>query len=239
MTYRELQLACRERGLPAIGKTEVLRKNLEDFIRDPEGTRERIAREAPATKKKARDGWVNWRMHAAREILWEDIEPGGWLHGLDNEDARAVFDVYQSRQAEFQDIPFAQFEARYNETIKRATKRRARALQEEHFFQHDRLLHPRQSHNHRGEPVFDMDATAKAQLLWDVDNKLHKQYTPMKLWELRPAIYGKYKLNIFRAKIYQVVRKKKFINWLEKKRTEKRKEFAKKQSGGNVRFERS
>jgi hypothetical protein len=29
--------------------------------------------------------------------LWEDLEPGGWLYGMDDEyDAKEVYDAYQS-----------------------------------------------------------------------------------------------------------------------------------------------
>jgi hypothetical protein len=37
---------------------------------------------------------------------------------------------------------------------------------------HDRLLYPRQTHNHRGEPVFDL-SVAKQFLLDDVKDKKH------------------------------------------------------------------
>ena len=149
MTYRQLQKACKERGLPAGESTEVLKKNLEDYANDPEATIKRVfAEKANKPKKKKKDGWVNWVNHAAREILMEDLEPGGWLHGKDDEDARVVFDLYQTRQPEFKEILFAQFQVRYNEAIKKAAKRRARAAQEEEWLVHDRLLHPRQTHNH-------------------------------------------------------------------------------------------
>ena len=226
MSCRELQKACKQLGMPSGEKAEVLRKNLADYAVDPEGTLKNIHQLKMSKPERTRkDGWVNWKSHAAREILMEDLEPGGWLHGKDDEDAKCVCGVYQSRQDEFKHILFEQFEVRYNEAIKKAAKRRARSAEEEEFLKHDRLLHPRQSHNHRGEPVFDMDIEAKEQLQDDIKQKLHKELTPMELWELRPA-YQKYKLDKFRPRIYQAIRKQKFINWLEKKRTEKRDEYA-------------
>lgn len=224
MNYRELQRACKDIGLPAKGKEEVMRKLLEDYLKDPERTLRKFRR---ATKTK--DGWVDWRNHAAREILLEDLEPGGWLHGQDDLDAKTVYDVYQNKQEEFRDIPFGQFEVRYIDSTKQAAKRRERSAQEEEFLKHDRILHPRQSHNHRGEPVFDMDTLAKEQLRNDIKNKLHKQMKPMELW-LSREVYQKYKLDIFRPRIYQEIRRIKFLNWLEKKRTDKRDEFARKKT---------
>lgn len=224
MSYRELQKACKALGLPAQGKKEVLLQWLIDYKNDPEGTKERVRREAKKSKKK-RGAWVDWKNHAAREILLEDVEPNGWLHGEDK-DARLVYDIYKERQEEFKEVPFDQFEVRYNEAIKKAAKRRARSAQEAAWMRHDRRLYPRQTHNHRGEKVFDMDDRAKRQLRKDIKNKLHKQMTPMELWLKRKRYHRHYKLSKFRHRIYQEIRRVKFNNFLEKKRTEKRKEFA-------------
>ena len=221
MNYRELQKACKDLGLPARGKTEVLRKQLEDYYNDPEGTLKKMAKD----KVKKDRGWIDWQNSAAREIMMEDLEPGGWLYGEDDLDAKLVYDVYKSRQEEFSDVPFDQFEARYNDATKKAAKRRARSALEEEYLHHDRQLYPRKSHNHRGEPVFDMDTEAKMQLREDIKNKLHKSMSPMELHEFRTC-YMKYKLCIFRPRIYQEVHRNKFLNHLEKQRKKKRKEYA-------------
>ena len=118
MNYRELQKACKDLGLPARGKTEVLRKQLEDYYNDPKGTLKQMAKD----KVKKDRGWIDWQNSAAREIMMEDLEPGGWLYGEDDLDAKLVYDVYKSRQEEFSDVPFDQFEARYNDATKKAAK---------------------------------------------------------------------------------------------------------------------
>jgi hypothetical protein len=38
LSYRELQAKCKELGLSARGKTDVLRKNLNDYLNDPKET---------------------------------------------------------------------------------------------------------------------------------------------------------------------------------------------------------
>lgn len=168
----------------------------------------------------------------------EDLEPGGWLYDLD-EEARVVFDSYKAKLEEFQDVPFDQFEVRYKEATKKAAKRRARSAEEEVWLVRDRLLHPRQSHNHRGEPVFDMDIPAKEQLREDVKNKLHKRMTPSELWEYRD-VYTKYKLNKFRPRIYQEIRRCKMLNWLDKQRRKKRTEYlTKKEASLTVTYKRN
>jgi hypothetical protein len=153
--------------------------------------------------------------------LWEDLEPGGWLYGMDDEyDAKEVYDAYQSRQLEFEEVPFEQFKEIYNKATKQAAKRRARSAKEEEWLQKDRILHPRQSHNHRGEPVFDMDIEAKEQLREDIKNKLHKQMTPMELWKSRD-LYAKYKLDRFRPRIYQESWQANTLSTLRRKETRK------------------
>ena len=55
MSYRELQKECKRPGLPARGKTDVLRKQLEDYYNDPEGTMKQIGKE----KEKKDRGWID------------------------------------------------------------------------------------------------------------------------------------------------------------------------------------
>ena len=67
---------------------------------------------------------------------------------------------------------------------------------------------------------------AKLQLREDIKNGLHNEMTPKELWNLRPELYKKFKLDKFRPRIYQEIRGNKCLNYLEKKRTEKRDAFA-------------
>ena len=89
----------------------------------------------------------------------------------------------------------------------------------------DREIHPRQTHNHRGEPVFDMDQ-AKDELREDVKNGVHLKMTPEELWSSKD-VYQKFDKDIFRPRIYQEVRRAKMINYMEEKRVERRKQFQK------------
>lgn len=240
MGYRDLQKACKAIGLPATGSAEVLRGRVQEYVNDPRALLERLRLSKEEEEKRRRQAkalWVDWKNHVAREILMKDLERGGWLYGLEM-DARDVFDFYKIIHEEFNDVQFDQFEVRYNEATKMAAKRRARSAQEEAWLERDRLLHPRQTHNHRGEPVFDMDIAAKTQLRDDVKDKLHKRMTPKELWEHR-EVYAKYKLDKFRPHIYQEVRRVKMVNWLEKKRNEKRTEYKMKKEATTVTYTRN
>jgi hypothetical protein len=83
-----------------------------------------------------------------------------------------------------------------------------------------------------------MDIEAKLQLRDDINNKLHKRMTPMELWEYR-QVYAKYKLDKFRPHIYQEIRRVKMLNWLEKKRKEKRTEYMAKKEAATVTYKRN
>ena len=238
-TYRQVQKALKDIGLKATGKDHELRKRLDDYLNNPDevlrhAEEEREAAEKAKAKKK---GWIDWRNSAAREILMEDLEQGGWLYGKDDMDAKEVFDIYQAKQEEFQEVPFSQFQYRYDAAIDKAKKRRERSAQEEEWMRHDRLIYPRQTHNHRGEPVFDVDIKAKEQLRQDVKDKLHEVMYPSEIWQLR-SVYQKYRLEVFRFRIYQEIRRNKFLNFLEYKRTKKRRKFDAERRGESVKITR-
>ena len=71
-----------------------------------------------------------------------------------------------------------------------------------------------------------MDEKAKDRLRRDVLRGVHERLTPAEMWEWR-TVYQKYDLDIFRHRVYQEIRRNKFLNWLDDKRTEKRQKFAK------------
>ena len=172
-----------------------------------------------------RKGWIDWRKSAAREILLEDLCPGGWLEAIDNplEKAPMIFQVYKHTYEEFEDVEYDQFEARLKDYVRENKKSKERSKEEEKWMREDRKLHPRQTHNQRGEPVFDMDF-AKQLLREDVKNNVHLEMMPADLWDLRKE-YQKFKPDIFRQRIYQEVRRNKMINHMENKRTKRRQQF--------------
>lgn len=97
---------------------------------------------------------------------------------------------------------------------------------EEAALQHDRLLHPKKTHNQRGEKIFYW-SEAMDLLKQDVADKKHLTMTPSQLRLSRPNEYGQFSLHIFDRRIRQAIRKERLINWLNDKRekeTKKRKE---------------
>ena len=130
---------------------------------------------------KPKKGKVEWRTSAAREIVLEDVDPGGWLHDGDDMSPLIVCNLYRYHHpAEFEFVEFDQFQARLSDHRDDKGKRRKLSRQEEEWMNRDRKTYPRQSHNARGEPVFDMDE-AKLLLRQDIIDGVHLQHDPESL----------------------------------------------------------
>ena len=82
----------------------------------------------------------------------------------------------------------------------------------------DRLLFPRQTENHRGEPVFDLHS-AKLLLCGDVKEGIHREMTPTQLQNTRDE-YKEFTTKKFKHQIYQEVCHQKFINYLNQRRSQ-------------------
>jgi hypothetical protein len=169
--------------------------------------------------------WVKWRKHPAREIILEDLNYGGWLHDELKEDGdlnlAMVFTIYNHKHPEvFNEIDFSQFKARMEDYMTTNKERRERSNMQHQWMMNDRKLHPRQSRNDRGELVFDLHP-AKQLLREDVKAGAHVGMAPKQFQETR-AEYREFDRDIFRQRIYQEERYQKYLNWLEEKRTTKR-----------------
>jgi hypothetical protein len=158
------------------------------------------------------NGWINWRNSAARAILLQDLEPGGLLNEMDHVPAEEVFNFYKDSPG-FENVTFDQFKDRLSDHRKQALRDRKYAERDAEACRVDRLVHPRQTTNPRGELVFDIHP-AKRLLRMDIANGLHKSMSPSELQATRPA-YGEFKLRVFKHRIYQEVRRTKFLRWLE------------------------
>jgi hypothetical protein len=159
--------------------------------------------------------WIDWRGSKAKQIILEDLEEG--ILSLDEHkvSTKDAWEVYR-QLPEFVDVVFSQFQVRVNDHRKLVKKRSNQSETEMQALLHDRQLFPRQTHNHRGEPVFDF-SVAKQLLREDVRDKKHTTMVPSELQRTRPE-YMTFKPNKFKHRIYQEVRRQKFIFYLELKR---------------------
>ena len=163
-------------------------------------------------------GFINWRKSVPRAILLQDLEPGGVLVDMDHLKAELVWGYYKNRP-EFCKVVFKQFKDRLAGHRKQASRDRSMARMGDEAAARDRDLIPRETHNARGELVFDMHP-AKHLLRMDVSNSVHKIIGPEDMQQSRPA-YRLFKYKIFKHRIYQEVRRQKFLHYLELKRKKK------------------
>jgi hypothetical protein len=162
-----------------------------------------------------RPGWINWKASRARQILLDDLESG--VLPVDEEDCSAedAWAIY-SQMTEFVPVIFSQFKERVRDHRKQCREQITRSDRELDMLAHDRQLFPRQMENHHGEPVFDLSA-AKLLLRADVREGKHLAMTPSQLQQSQAA-YAPFDQRKFKHRIYQEVRREKFLNYLAKKR---------------------
>jgi hypothetical protein len=168
----------------------------------------------PRSKK---PGWVDWQSSSARAIILEDLLPGGPLFQCDKVPDSAILEWYKEKYPnQFYGIVLDQFAARLKDHRKQGLEEYATAQEEEAFFIHDRKLYPRATHNHRGEPKFDM-SQAKELLRADVKNREHEDKTARQL-QLTREEYKQFGRKIFQNRVLQEIRRSKYIHYLELKR---------------------
>jgi len=151
-------------------------------------------------------------------IIMEDLVRG--LLPLENEEltAEEAWELCYKNMAEFVNVEFSQFKERLRDHRKQVKGDLGRAQEEEELLTQDREVFPRKDVNARGEPVFDLHP-AKDLLRQDVADKKHILLTPQQLWRTRKE-YQDFTKPIFRQRIYQAVRREKFLNYLQHKREE-------------------
>jgi hypothetical protein len=163
--------------------------------------------------------WIDWRTSAARQILMEDLEPEGILFGKDHVLAEKAWEFY-STLPEFSRVVFTQFKVRIKDHRTQANKQSRASQRDVRALAHDRALYPRQGHNEHGERVFDLSAARKL-LREDVHNNLHTTMVPSVFQQTRQE-YSAFKPHIFKHRIYQEVRRQKYLHYLELKRAKLR-----------------
>jgi hypothetical protein len=166
--------------------------------------------------RSTREGWIDWRNSAAKEILMDDLQSGVLTTDAAQLPALEAWNICYKHLAEFVGIDYDQFRDRLRDHRLQARKDIHRATLESHSLAHDRRLFPRQAENNRGEPVFDL-SDAKLLLRADVKEGKHISNTPAELQHSRVE-YHPFNPKKFKERIFQELRRVKFINWLEQKR---------------------
>ena len=177
----------------------------------------------PATKSN-KPGWVDWWHCEAREVLLNDLGPGGLLYGDDCDQIHpeTLFGFYKVFYEDtFKGIVYEQFEKRLADHRKQVGIKRNMAKRDEIALRNDRELFPRQKKNGKGQLVFDLHP-AKMLLREDIKNKKHRKYKPSQLRCTRKE-YKEFSKEIFKYRVKQEIRRDRYLRYLENKRQEKKK----------------
>lgn len=193
-----------------------------------------IAMVVPRSNKKNPD-WIDWAASESKYIIMKDLEDGN-LSLIETEvPADLAWKRYRGHpKFVLEAVCFGQFKQRLRDHRMQVMKRATRVSREVAALAHDRLLYPRQAHNHRGEPVFDC-STAKQLLREDVRDENHVGMTPLAFQQTSPA-YMVFKPDIIKGHIHQEVRRQKYCNFLEKE--QKKEEQQRKKKAANAKAQR-
>lgn len=176
------------------------------------GMRKIIAKNGGQEKKPKGQRWD--KKNLVRQQLKTDLAVGFIPGGTDAESAWKMRAVYEAIE------PVELWKSRYNSMVKMVMEGQVKALEDANDLYMDRLLHPREQYNARGEPEW-VEHEAKDLLSIDMDEGLHKQMTKQELYNSRMQ-YQDFTLETFRGHVYQEEQTRK---WREQW-TDGRKEYA-------------
>lgn len=152
-----------------------------------------------------------WKNSKAKQLLELDII-GGLLDGMDPDE------VYAQR-VEFQAFEITSFKSRLKALRELIASKRNFAVIDAANLANDRRIHPRPTHNFRGEPQWE-GSNAQRILRLDMDRGKHTTMKPFDFWKTKAA-YQYYDLKVFRDHIHQETRRRKFYNYLDDKNKQK------------------
>ena len=162
-------------------------------------------------KKKTADP-TDWKSSKAKQLLEKDLKEG--TIPLTSAEMSPKI-VYHQRE-EFRQFDYEHFRNRLNDLRKRIRDKNNRASAESAALAHDRRIHPKATHNHRGEPRWE-GSDAERLLRLDMDQGMHKIMKPQELWSSRKEYYENYSKDVFRGHIYQEEQRRKFLSYVKNK----------------------
>ena len=147
-----------------------------------------------------------WQNSKAKKLLEKDLISGAIP--LDRSDMEPS-DVYLQRP-EFADIEYGRFRARLLALRNQIKEKNDHAASDSASLTRDRHIHPKASHNHRGEPRWEGSETERL-LRLDMDEGKHENMKPIDLYQTREEYYDNFPLKVFRKHIDQEKRRRKFL----------------------------
>lgn len=163
--------------------------------------------------------YIDWRRSEARIVLLDDLQRNVLPLDENVMSAEEAWVVYSEHEAFKGLVEFRQFKVQLKAHRMQVGKKVPDLAVQLEALKHDRQLHPRASHNNRGEPIFDM-SDAKELLQNDVKQKKHIGITPSQFRETRDE-YKQFPSEIIKERIYQEIRRQKFIYYMSWKQAKK------------------
>lgn len=157
-----------------------------------------------APKKKKKDDWLH---SEGRKILFEDLRTG--KIPLDYRQMSSA-DAFQLHPEFAEHDGANKFPGRLSRARTNVKNKKGVGETEMALLAADRLVCPKPTHNHRGEPRWEGSA-AEAFLKQDVKKNKHELMTPKEFYNSRPE-YKAWSLKVIRKHIQQEVRLIKWIN---------------------------
>jgi len=162
-----------------------------------------------------------WRHSEAKKLLYADIIAGIIPVDEKEMDAAAVYQHYSTDPnfllSDFHDKKL--FPGRLKRLREKIQGKDSRMERDAKALAGDRMMFPKPTTDFRGTTRW-ADSEAKKLLLKDIDNNLHLTLTKKKLWKSKPECQ-EIDLDIFRGRVYQEIKARKFQAYVKHKRKEK------------------
>jgi hypothetical protein len=159
---------------------------------------------------------TQWKNSEAKHLLERDLLDGTIPLLSDDMGPKEVF---QQRE-QFAEFDYKNFRSNLSNLRKQIIEKKERAISESAALARDRMIYPRATHNHRGEPRWD-GSEAEWQLKKDMDDGKHKTMKPELLYRSREVFYLNYSLTVWRKHIEQEERSRKFLAYVKAKNKKK------------------
>ena len=154
---------------------------------------------------------IHWQTSAAKALILKDLVENNISRSLNAKDHQYLWEHRYRNRPEFKYVTYKQFCANLPKCRGYAIEDLERSAQEEAAMIHDLGLHPRRTHNSRGEKKFDR-TPAQQKLRNLVKEKQHEGVKPAALRQAHPE-FQEFRLDKFRQRIYQEQRYQRRCNF--------------------------
>jgi hypothetical protein len=147
-----------------------------------------------------------WQNSEAKKLLEKDLISGTIPLYSGEMEPKVVY----AQRPEFAGFKYKHFPNRLRALRRQIIEKKDLSMSDSAALPHDRRIHPKATHNHRGEPRWE-GSEAERLLKLDIEEDKHKGMEPKDFYLSRTE-YQDYPLGVFRKHIDQEERCRKFIS---------------------------